>query len=604
MINYLMFFISTAAFAAGKKPLPANEVVQSVNGKKLIQILPTKNVIVEMPDQEKRDFGNDYWMRLRTTLDRENAYVFYDDSVIKEGQFADAGQHVWSGKQVPAIVLDADLKAMSFVAGSRGTRMFYGFDELNPKIEITNEFPIKTRNQAATFFAPAFNAKGDMATGTLAGLDLGEGISLDVVFAFLKVKYATYRARMRLDLNFLIPVTGQRIQKKLDVSAKGYFYDVAGGYMGYSGGLELARKDAWLKSFERLVDGTQAEMNHVIQKAPLTAVVNEIADTDHGRIYYLGTGMLSSIKPGTLYSDESRTHVFEVIQSVTSGSVSILKSGDPVSVRVDMTLTEWSPESLLNVSSLTQLQEVAPEPIKIELPNKNLEKVKFNNKELDQEKKPNVFELAKLLLTVPYRVWRYFQYDQKLKTEQSIYKGEPLVAIIDSGVDYNSEALENHLWVNPQGGDSFYGWDFVSGDPRPFGDHEHGTKTAVQALSKMVDGKVMALKTHNPWGVMRSDLLVRAMKFAVEKGAKVVLTDWSTFVNASAFKQMAELAKSNDVLWVSNTGDGMSYPALLHKQFDNIVSDQNAANYSGRAAQVRATHPTWSVKQVVDFLSK
>ena len=49
-----------------------------------------------------------------------------------------------------------------------------------------------------------------------------------------------------------------------------------------------------------------------------------------------------------------------------------------------------------------------------------------------------------------------------------------LVAVIDSGVDYNHSDLRNNMWTD--GG--FYGYDFINNDNDPNDDHGHGTHCA------------------------------------------------------------------------------------------------------------------------------
>ncbi len=66
-----------------------------------------------------------------------------------------------------------------------------------------------------------------------------------------------------------------------------------------------------------------------------------------------------------------------------------------------------------------------------------------------------------------------------------------VVAIIDTGIDYNHPDLAANMWRNsgeiPGNGvdddgngfvDDYYGWDFVNGDSDPLDDHGHGTHTA------------------------------------------------------------------------------------------------------------------------------
>lgn len=74
----------------------------------------------------------------------------------------------------------------------------------------------------------------------------------------------------------------------------------------------------------------------------------------------------------------------------------------------------------------------------------------------------------------------------QLQTGDSI-----VVAVIDTGIDYNHEDLAANIWGNPgeiadngiddDGNgyiDDVHGWDFVNNDNDPMDDHSHGTHTA------------------------------------------------------------------------------------------------------------------------------
>lgn len=554
-------------------------------GKKIIEIHQPTKTEIELPDHQTKDFGQDYYLRLVSDLIKSDQVVV--SGRISEKQIQDTEELVWSGPVVPALEMKVDLQAMSFVTGSRGNRMFYGFDEKNEKIGIRNEFPVKSKATAASYFYHSFDAKGDLETGSLSGLDLGEGFSLDVIFAFLKVKFATYRTRMKLGLQFHAPVTGEWMNRSLDIKGKGYFYDVVGGYLGYYGGLAVARRDAWLKSFQSLVAGSAAEITKVLKSVPLTGVVHGVVNTSQGPRYLIGTGFSSGIKAGVLYSNASRTHVFEVEKSVSSGSICILKSGDPNAVQINMVLTEWDPDTGREIASLSQMQSDGSHQ-EVSLPDQNIPKTQLGDPALDHEKRPSLWTLIKRLATLPYRIYRYFHYDQKLKSKQSIYQGEPLLAVIDTGLNYNHKKLKNHLWVEKDVSDLRYGWDFVSGDARPYDDHYHGTEVSLAALSQMRGGKIMPLKVFNPWGVTSSDHLVRAMKFAATHGAKVVLTAWKTFVDAEALKVMKRIAEENDIVWIT-AGEG---------------NDLQAAILAGQAAQMRKDHPQYTALEVEKALKK
>ena len=50
-----------------------------------------------------------------------------------------------------------------------------------------------------------------------------------------------------------------------------------------------------------------------------------------------------------------------------------------------------------------------------------------------------------------------------------------IVAVVDTGVDYNHRDLANNMWTNASG---HYGYDFYNDDTDPIDDHGHGTHCA------------------------------------------------------------------------------------------------------------------------------
>ncbi|KAI4445983.1 hypothetical protein C823_000500 [Eubacterium plexicaudatum ASF492] len=83
---------------------------------------------------------------------------------------------------------------------------------------------------------------------------------------------------------------------------------------------------------------------------------------------------------------------------------------------------------------------------------------------------------------------------------------QPVVALIDTGVDYTNEDLKDSMWVNPyqsKGVEGTYGYDFANDDDDPMDTDGHGTHCAgviaaqqnnAAGITGISNAKIMALK--------------------------------------------------------------------------------------------------------------
>jgi hypothetical protein len=274
---------------------------------------------------------------------------------------------------------------------------------------------------------------------------------------------------------------------------------------------------------------------------------------------------------------------------------------------------------------------------KISLPEQSFARPKLDSVPIPEDSFwKNLWDNVKDILAFPYRIWRYYQYDRPYRIHSDDYEedfaageGEtddgsnpesktafenwldefrrnpfatqigldrvpaeptsfareedrPVVAVIDTGVDYNHPAIHPFLWLNPEpsSGDR-YGWDFISGDSRPYDDGSRGTALASAILGVAPFVRILPVKAFNPWGVTTSAALYASVEYAISKGARIILCGWATRKESDALKRaVALIAKSaNPPLLIAAAGDRgdsldqvPAYPASLSVSHPQVLA--------------------------------
>jgi subtilisin family serine protease len=158
-----------------------------------------------------------------------------------------------------------------------------------------------------------------------------------------------------------------------------------------------------------------------------------------------------------------------------------------------------------------------------------------------------------------------------------------IVAVIDTGVDYNHPDLAFNMWrntkalqgmetgVDPNGDEitgDVVGWDFVHNDNLPFDDNQHGTHCAGTIGAVGQDGKgisgvsqrvsIMAVKFLTGQGSGDTAAAVKSIDYAVSRGAKVLSNSWGGKGDDGtngALKDAIVRAQSAGVLFVAAAGN-------------------------------------------------
>ncbi len=155
---------------------------------------------------------------------------------------------------------------------------------------------------------------------------------------------------------------------------------------------------------------------------------------------------------------------------------------------------------------------------------------------------------------------------------------EVVVAIIDTGVDYTHKDLAQFMWKNPgeiagngidddHNGyvDDVYGWDFVNEDNDPMADDTksyHGThvagivKQAAMLANQGINLKIMPLKYLDSSASGRTSNAIRAIDYAISKGAVIMSNSWGSFGTSTALSDAIGRAQKAGILFTAAAGNG------------------------------------------------
>ncbi len=205
--------------------------------------------------------------------------------------------------------------------------------------------------------------------------------------------------------------------------------------------------------------------------------------------------------------------------------------------------------------------------------------------------------------------WGLFQVGAPYAWQKTPQGKGVVVAITDTGVDYNHEDLINNMWRNPgeiagdkldndQNGfvDDIVGWDFFSNDSLPYdlsmslgdilfkgGNPGHGTHVAgvVAAQLRNVRGTagiapkstIMALRFISEEGKGDSAGAIGAIDYAVRNGARIINASWGSEGEEEGdelLRESIQRAEARGVLFVAAAGNGRADPQTMQSAgYDN-----------------------------------
>lgn len=156
---------------------------------------------------------------------------------------------------------------------------------------------------------------------------------------------------------------------------------------------------------------------------------------------------------------------------------------------------------------------------------------------------------------------------------------EMVVAVIDTGINYNHADLKDNLWVNMaekngQPGvdddgngvvDDIYGFNAIDGSGNPLDDHGHGSHCSGTIGAKGNDGKgivgvnwnvrIMGVKFLSASGAGSLDVAIKAIDYATKMGAHILSNSWGGGGYSQALKEAIERSNKAGALFVAAAGN-------------------------------------------------
>ncbi|MEH2348641.1 MAG: S8 family peptidase [Nostoc sp.] len=197
-----------------------------------------------------------------------------------------------------------------------------------------------------------------------------------------------------------------------------------------------------------------------------------------------------------------------------------------------------------------------------------------------------------------------------------------VVAVLDTGVDYNHEDLKNNIWTNtkeiPGNGidddgngyvDDVSGWNFADKNNNTLDKNGHGTHVSGTIAGEnnsygvtgiAYDAKIMPVKVLNDSGSGSYSSISKGIHYAVDNGANVINLSLGGSSSNSTLESAIKYASSKGVIVVMAAGnDGDSspgYPARYASKSGIAVgavdSNNNLADFSNRSGTNKITYVT------------
>ena len=171
--------------------------------------------------------------------------------------------------------------------------------------------------------------------------------------------------------------------------------------------------------------------------------------------------------------------------------------------------------------------------------------------------------------------WQWGPKKIKANWAWNITMGEPsvLVAVIDTGVDYNHKDLVANYVP--------YGYDWVNNDTDPMDDFNHGTHCAGiiaaeinnnEGIAGLAQVRIMAEKVGDSRGYAKFADVANGINHAVSQGAKIISMSFGHYIRSDTVYEAIKNAYDAGVLLVAAAGNENMTARLYPAAFDEVIA--------------------------------
>jgi subtilisin family serine protease len=172
-----------------------------------------------------------------------------------------------------------------------------------------------------------------------------------------------------------------------------------------------------------------------------------------------------------------------------------------------------------------------------------------------------------------------------------------VVAVIDTGVDYNHPDLKDNIWSKP-GSPDVHGYNAITDKEDPMDDHSHGTHCAgtiggtgdngVGVVGVNWNVSIMGAKFLTASGSGSLANAIKAIDYATNNGARILSNSWGGGGFSQTLKDAISRANDKGILFIAAAGNDSSdndaratYPA--NYDVPNVIAVAASNNVDGLA---------------------